>query len=553
MKHILEQQGIEYRSDFKYYTKCPKCSHTRKKKDTKSLLVFKTESFARVKCYHAESCDWNSFRIFTNKDVAEPEESMDAKFKPFPSDIELPIDDTDTKYTYKDTQGNILFYIIRPIQKSFFPLAYGDDGSLYLKRPKFKTLYRAEYISDDVTRPIVVVEGEKAADAASTIFKKADIVTWVGGAANIYQGDWSLLKGRQVILWPDNDQPGIEAMYKISKMIDSSQIFIVDVSKLPPKSDLADDIPTDLIKQLFLSKVNIATPPVKDSLKGNKFLEKLKDVKSGIPLGFGKMDKIIRAPQSGLVIVEGRSGHGKTSFMINVVKNMLKTQPDRPIVYLSYEIPAVRVLLKLVMCMEGKEFSEVAYLNEELYREKTLKGELESYKYLESVLDSKLFITDADMDIKEIVKTLDCDRFKDAIVLVDYIQLIPSKSAVNRYLVIKEFADNLRLVANKRNQVILTGCQLTRGETPYQDQAREGKDITNAAELVLKIWNKVVAEAHDEVMKNKDGDITHYYEKANGDFIIDVKKNRNGEMGKQFGFDFKFGTVIEERNLKTEF
>jgi hypothetical protein len=95
----------------------------------------------------------------------------------------------------------------------------------------------------------------------------------------------------------------------------------------------------------------------------------------------------------------------------------------------------------------------------------------------------------------------------------------------------------------------MTGSQLTDGETPYQDVAREGRDITNASELTLKVWNKVAAEAMDITKKkkeNKEEVSEHYYNNAAGNFAVSVKKSRVGGLGKTFGFNLLYGCLLKE-------
>jgi putative DNA primase/helicase len=56
---------------------------------------------------------------------------------------------------------------------------------------------------------VVVVEGEKCADAAEAVFPDSVVMTSSGGSEAADQTDWSTLAGRkQVIIWPDADEPG---------------------------------------------------------------------------------------------------------------------------------------------------------------------------------------------------------------------------------------------------------------------------------------------------------------------------------------------------------
>ncbi len=65
---------------------------------------------------------------------------------------------------------------------------------------------------------VLLVEGEKAAEAGSirTDGEALTVTTWIGGAKAIDKTDWQPLAGRKVILWPDNDVAGLDAMKAIA-------------------------------------------------------------------------------------------------------------------------------------------------------------------------------------------------------------------------------------------------------------------------------------------------------------------------------------------------
>lgn len=552
IEKLLIEKDIEFQSKSSYSTTCPLCSEDRKKRGTRSLSVHINSDRINYKCMHKGQCAWDTMQTirFDKTTDIEHIENVEVDCQIMPANTVINMPDGAVKYAYKNVEGDILFYIIRTQNKEFYPVSMGPDGQLHTVRPKIKSLYRAETIGD--SDKVLVVEGEKAADAAAKLLSKIPVVSWVGGANSIRSGDWDLLAGKKVYLWPDNDKPGVKAMEEISVLIDSQEVYIFDVSSLPAKSDLADTEDRELISRIFKTQKNIALPSVTGSLTLNQYFNSLEENKTGLPIGWNHMDAVLRLPQSGLVIVEGRTGHGKTTFMLNMVRNMLKIAPDRKMVYISYEVPTDRLLTKLIMCLEGEQFSTVDYINEETYINKIKNKELKCLDVIGKMLNKQLFVTGEELNLKELAKTLDSERFRDAIVFVDYIQLIPSRSESSRYLIIKEFSDTLRRIANKRRQLIVAGSQVTDGESPYQDQAREGKDITFAAEMVLKIWNKVVAEARDEVKRTKinkagDEEVTHHYDAAPGDIVVAVKKIRNGGCtGKQFGFSLKNGVVLTE-------
>jgi replicative DNA helicase len=242
----------------------------------------------------------------------------------------------------------------------------------------------------------------------------------------------------------------------------------------------------------------------------------------------------LRLPQSGLVIIGGRTSHGKTSLMVNMLVSFLKAEVQRKVIYYSLEIPASRLILKILMTLSQESYSQSQVENFNIYRQKILDGQLPAWDNISKLLGDRLLINDEPISISSLVSRLDCESNHGALVFIDYIQLIGSDSKDQRYLAIKHFADSLRAVANKRGMVVIGGSQLTAGETAYSDSVREGKDLEMAAELVLRCWNKQVARANGAIRKD-EGD---YYADIPGNFVINVCKNRSGVAGAKFGFDF---------------
>jgi hypothetical protein len=60
-------------------------------------------------------------------------------------------------------------------------------------------------------RPVVVVEGEKCAEALHQLLgAEIDAVSWPGGVNGWPKAHWSWLQGRQVVLWPDTDSKRVK-------------------------------------------------------------------------------------------------------------------------------------------------------------------------------------------------------------------------------------------------------------------------------------------------------------------------------------------------------
>lgn len=556
MREKLEGLGIEYQAKSKYYTKCPKCSsHRKKSKEGKSLAVFIEDETIRYKCLHADQCEWNETQVIFNKGREMEKEQIEVishEFVPIEDKAMLNIADDMITYDYYNEHNELMFVIVRTQDKKFFPMAMTTDGEIVARRPKEKCLYRSNLMHDD-GRPVIVVEGEKTANAAAEIFQKADVVTWPGGAANVLQGNWELLNGREVILWPDNDDAGRSAMSKIAGLIKSEKISMVEVSTLEPKADLADDIPTSTIRELYLSRQSVAEPLFKGAIRGGELSSLYTNFVEGFPLGWDTTDKYIRLPERGLCVINGRTNHGKSLLMINMAANLLK-KTDAVVLYLSYELSKAETTLRLIKAMEGIQYDPVTHKDDKAYYEAIQEGRCEAAKEIDAyVSSSRLTMTDESVTLEEIEKTFERLHIagKRAVLFVDYIQLIPSlKAEQARYLEIKNIVEKMRQYALKFGHVIVGGSQLTEGETHRQDAAREGKDITFTAALVLKVWNKISARAQGAVTHKKDPETKEnievdHYDNVPGTFIIDVQKTRQGQAGKCFGFNIINGNQLK--------
>ena len=97
--------------------------------------------------------------------------------------------------------------------------------------------------NDCKSAKVVLVEGEKAFDALEAWGEVGYTPAhWVGGTSAVAHADYSLLADRTVILWPDNDEPGREAMQKAAAALRNlvAKLLIVDTSEFDEKQDAAD-------------------------------------------------------------------------------------------------------------------------------------------------------------------------------------------------------------------------------------------------------------------------------------------------------------------------
>lgn len=91
--------------------------------------------------------------------------------------------------------------------------------------------------------PILVVEGEPAADAAAALFPDHAVCTWMSGCKAVHLADWQPLARQEAILWPDADAVGIEAMQRLAGILHGlgAAVSVVEPPADAPKGwDLAN-------------------------------------------------------------------------------------------------------------------------------------------------------------------------------------------------------------------------------------------------------------------------------------------------------------------------
>lgn len=150
-------------------------------------------------------------------------------------------------WPYSDPVG-VLFYIARyesPEGKQFCPWSWSLTANKWVSKgwPAPRPLYGLDLLVARPEAPVLVCEGERAADAARNLIGRGYVcVSWANGATSVSKADWSPIKGKNVVLWPDSDNPGIEAMEKLAKILisDCLSVKILDVTGMPEGYDAAD-------------------------------------------------------------------------------------------------------------------------------------------------------------------------------------------------------------------------------------------------------------------------------------------------------------------------
>jgi len=162
---------------------------------------------------------------------------------PAPSHVHPQLGAPSRTWAYTDAYGGILGYVNRydppGSRKELRPQTFRDGAWTWKGFDEPRPLYGLERLAARPDAPVLVVEGEKAADAAQELLPGMVAVTWSGGAQAIGKADLAPLRGRVLKLWPDADAPGIEAMRKLAERLDQP-CRIIDVEGMSEAWDAAD-------------------------------------------------------------------------------------------------------------------------------------------------------------------------------------------------------------------------------------------------------------------------------------------------------------------------
>jgi putative DNA primase/helicase len=184
---------------------------------------------------------------------ARPVKTPDLKIVlPVPSDAPAPkmVHPThgvpSASWHYRDAHGATLGYVARydppEGRKQIVPWVWADGKGWSMKQfPEPRPLYGLDRLTFGAR--VLIVEGEKAADAAQAIVgERYAVLTWPGGAQALGKADFTPLHGRKVLLWPDADEPGVACMRKLAERLlpVCAEVKVLDVSDQPDGWDAAD-------------------------------------------------------------------------------------------------------------------------------------------------------------------------------------------------------------------------------------------------------------------------------------------------------------------------
>lgn len=156
-------------------------------------------------------------------------------------------------FPYADKHADLIGYVIRvdlDTGKKMTPQVFwtvntktGEEHWSHYPHPTPRPLYNLPDVYEHPDRQILIVEGEKAADAAKRLFSDRLVcISWMGGGQVVAKTYWKSIAGRSVLLWPDNDEPGRLAMFAVAEALKPLGCRIKHIDVKPEDGDKGQDI-----------------------------------------------------------------------------------------------------------------------------------------------------------------------------------------------------------------------------------------------------------------------------------------------------------------------
>jgi hypothetical protein len=142
------------------------------------------------------------------------------------------------------------------------------DGLAGVKTP----LYRCHEIQNE--QAIAYFEGEKAADAGV----KLGLATTTAGGVNNFRPDHAeVLRGKDVVIFPDNDRPGREHAQRVAAALHglAKSIRIVVLQGLPEKGDLYDFVEGGGTYEVLAEQVRSTPERTTNKISGAELLDRI--------------------------------------------------------------------------------------------------------------------------------------------------------------------------------------------------------------------------------------------------------------------------------------
>ena len=245
-----------------------------------------------------------------------PKQSQDDQFE------QSFVTENNTVYDYQDQEGNSIYQVVRYEPKTFRQRQQVNGKTVWNLQGVTLLPYRLPQIEQNKDKPVYIVEGEKDVLKLESLGILATCNS--GGSGKWTKEHSQYLKGRDVVIIPDNDEPG----KKHSRVVISSlqtlakSIKLIELPGIKPKGDVFDWLENHSIKDLLdlveqtkvLSDKPITPIPIMS----------IQEVMNMKPVPWLVQDYI---PENSMSMLYGSPGSGKTFIALDMALHIAHNKP----------------------------------------------------------------------------------------------------------------------------------------------------------------------------------------------------------------------------------
>ena len=404
----------------------------------------------------------------------------DNPFKPKPKLV--------AEHHYVNAVGEDVFQVMRYEPKTFKQAHMGSDGNLIWN---LDGVTRVLYNLPEVMKAerVFICEGERDCDALHDL----DLVatTSSGGAGHWLDAYSPYFEDKEVILCPDNDEPGRKHAEQVRESIAKYAKWIKQIKIPEPHKDIRDYIEAggDIDKLIddapkLYKGLNVPVMRLVDARDEYVRAIEMGD-KYGLDLGkwLPSLRKYRKLIPGEVLLLMGFTGDGKTAVAMNIARIAA------PLNTLVFELELPTSLL----------------YERQIGIERDIVGDKVEYNYK---IGNELFLEKADhiyicpwakMDLETLEKIIGQSELvigeKPSLVIIDYVQLLKGKGS-SRYERMSDMAEGIKTLAKSAGVIIVIVSQPSR---PPKDKVPQlslysGKDsgsLENSAGMVMGIQRDI--------------------------------------------------------------
>lgn len=339
--------------------------------------------------------------------------------------------------------------------------------------------------------------------------------------------------------------------------------------------ELGNFLNDGLAKTRAIVVSNIVTP-----YPSEKAIEDIQNRRVGLETGYPSIDKFVSIPNGAMTLIAGRPSHCKTTFLLNLMLNMVEKNPEKSFYFFSYEESKTALYVKIINILSETIVSNGLEYKNSQQLEYYIKGGSRGNNSINNAIslydkyikEGRLWLIDTPLPVDILAGTLENTTYNYDVggVFIDYAQRVKYSGKYETERVkIARISETLRETSTRLDLPLIVGTQLNRENSkdkPQLDNLKEAGNLEEDANVVLGLynWKTAIEKEKANEMTTKDGGTKRKTPKncKGGDVKIDVRaidfevhilKNRNGAINENALLSFDAPILkIKDTEKKTE-